>query len=115
MPYADTQALQAHLHEISQAVDPGAHGVVILDRAGWHTTARLVIPDNLTLLPLPPRSPELNPVETVWAFMRDNRPSNRLFTSYEDILDHGCEAWAKLANQPWRILTLGLRDWAHRF
>lgn len=115
MPYADTQAMQAHLQEISQAVDPGAHGVVILDRAGWHTTARLVIPDNLTLLPLPPRSPELNPVENVWAFMRDNWLSNRVFTSYEDILDHCCEAWAKLANQPWRIMTLGLRDWAHRF
>ena len=115
MPYADTEAMQAHLHEISQAVDPGAHGVVILDRAGWHTTARLVIPDNLTLLPLPPRSPELNPVENVWAFMRDNWLSNRVFTSYEDILDHCCEAWAKLADQPWRIMTLGLRDWAGGF
>ncbi len=64
---------------------------------------------------LPPRSPELNPVETVWAFIRDNWLSSRVVTSYEDILDHGCEALAKRADQPWRIVTLGLRDWAHGF
>ena len=109
----DTEAMQAHLHEISQGVDPGAHGVVILDRAGWHTTARLVIPDNLTLLPLPPRSPELNPVENVWQYLRQNWLSNRVFDTYEDILDAGCDAWNRLLAQPQAIMSLGLREWAH--
>ena len=71
------------------------------------------MPANITLLLLPPRSPELNPVENVWPFMRDNGLSNRVFSSYEDIVGHGCDAWNKLVNQPWRIMSLGLRDWAH--
>jgi transposase len=115
MPFADTEAMQAHLAEIGRAVDPGAHAVLMLDQAGWHMSARLVVPDNITLLPLPPRSPELNPVENVWQFMRDNWLSNRIFRSYEDIVDHCCEAWNKLADQPWRIMTLGRRQWAHGF
>jgi hypothetical protein len=113
MPFADTEAMQAHLIEISRAVDSGAHAVLMLDQAGWHMSARLVVPDNITLLPLPPRAPELNPVENVWQFMRDNWLSNRIFSSYEDIVDHCCEAWNKLADQPWRIMTLGHREWAH--
>ena len=67
----------AHLIEISAAVDPGAHAVLIVDQAGWHLTPKLAIPDNITVLALPPRSPELNPVENVWQFMRDNWLSNR--------------------------------------
>jgi hypothetical protein len=55
-----------HLKEISLAVDPGCPAVLMLDQAGWHGSARLPIPATITLLPLPPRSPELNPVETVW-------------------------------------------------
>ncbi len=89
--------------------------MLILDQAGWHVSGRLLIPQNITLLPLPPRSPELNPVENVWQFMRQNWLSNRVFDSYDDIVAHCCEAWNKLADQPWRIMSLGLRDWAHEF
>jgi transposase len=60
-----------HLREISLAVDPGCHAVLMLDRAGWHGATELAVPDHITLGPLPPRSPELNPVETVWPFLRD--------------------------------------------
>ena len=61
MPFCDTAAMQAHLAEISAAVAPGAHAILILDQAGWHLSKDLVVPDNITLLPLPLRSPELNP------------------------------------------------------
>ena len=64
--------MQWHLEEIASQVTPGAHAVIILDQAGWHTTAKLDIPANLTLLPLPLRSPELNPVENIWQYFRDN-------------------------------------------
>ena len=107
--------MAAQLAEISQAVAPGAHAVLLLDQAGWLLTPKLKVPDNITLLPLPSRSPELNPVENVWQFLRDNWLSNRVFGSYEEILDHCCDAWNRLIDQPWRIMTLGLRDWAHRF
>jgi putative transposase len=107
--------MEAHLAEISTAVDAGAHAVVIVDQAGWHMSPKLNIPDNITLLSLPPRSPELNPVENVWQFMRDNWLSNRIFTSYDDIVALCCEAWNSLIDQPWTIMSIGMRDWAHRF
>src|SRR3546814_451102 len=96
-------------------VAPGAHAVLLLDQAGWHGSAELVVPPNITLMPLPPRCPELNPVENVWQFMRDNWLSNRIFQSYDDIVDHCCFAWNKLVEQPWRIMSLGLRQWAYGF
>ena len=107
--------MQWHIDEISSQVRPGAHGVVMLDQAGWHTTQRLKIPENITLLPLPPRAPELNPVENIWQFMRDNWLSDRVFTSYGNIVDLSCEAWNKLIDQPWTIMSIGLRQWAHGF
>ena len=115
LPYCDTGSMNQHLAEISLAVDPGAHAVLILDRAGWHMTPRLVMPTNITLLFLPSRAPELNPVENVWQFMHDNWLSNRIFTDYDDIVAHCCEAWNKLVERPWKIISIGMRDWAHRF
>ncbi len=114
LPRCNTQSMTLHLEEISAAVAPGAHAVLLLDQAGWHGSAALDVPANITLLPLPPRSPELNPVENVWQFMRDNWLSNRVFTSYDDILDHCCHAWNRLVDQPWIIMSIGLREWAHR-
>lgn len=114
LPRCNTAAMTLHLREISQAVAPGAHAIVIVDQAGWHLSNHLAVPGNITLLPLPPKSPELNPVENVWQFMRENWLSNRVFKSYTDILDHCCFAWNNLIDQPWRIMSIGLRDWAHQ-
>ena len=72
MPHADTQAMSAHLAEIAKTVASGAHALLILDGAGWHGSAELEVPDNITLLKLPPYSPELNPMENVWAYLRAN-------------------------------------------
>jgi len=113
LPYADTEAMQLHLDEISRAVARGAHGVLLLDRAGWHTTARLVVPKNMTLIFLPSRAPELNPVENIWQFLRQTWLSNRVFETYDTIVEAACEAWRKLLAQPAIITSIGLRDWAH--
>ncbi len=78
-------------------------------------SAKLAIPDNITLMPLPPRSPELNPVENIWQFMRENWLSNRIFQSYDDIVALCCEAWNKLIERPWNIISIGMRQWAHGF
>ena len=107
--------MQAHLVEISAMVAQHAHAVLILDKAGWHLSGALVVPDNITLLPLPPRSPELNPVENIWQFMRDNWLSNRVFTGYDDIVAHCCAPWNDLIDQPWRIRSIGRRTWAEGF
>ncbi|BBU63805.1 hypothetical protein MSC49_37400 (plasmid) [Methylosinus sp. C49] len=103
------------LVEISKAVTPGAHAALVIDRAGWHMTDKLVVPSNITLVPLPAKCPELNPAENVWQFLRENWLSNRVFKSYDDIVDHCCAAWNKLIDQPWRIMSIGLREWAHGF
>lgn len=115
MPRCDTEAMTAHLQEISLHVAAGAHAVLLVDQAGWHMSSSLKVPDNITLMPLPPRAPELNPVENIWQFMRDNWLSNRVFGSYDDILAHCCQAWNKLADQPWLIMSIGMRHWAHGF
>ena len=113
LPYCDTEAMAAQLQEISQAVAPGAHAVLLLDQAGWHVSPKLRVPDNITLVLLPPRSPELNPVENVWQFLRSNWLSNRVFETYEAIIEAACEAWRKLLAQPHTITSIGTRDWAH--
>lgn len=113
LPWCDTEAMILHLQAISAKIDPGAHAVLLVDRAGWHLTPRLCVPANITILPLPPRAPELNPTENIWQFMRDNWLSNRVFKNYDDIVDHCCFAWNRLINEPWRIMSIGLRDWAH--
>jgi len=107
--------MQLHLAEISQAVAPGAHALLLMDQAGWHLSDRLVVPANITIVPLPAKSPELNPVENVWQFMRDNWLSNSVFRDHHDIVAHCCHHWNRLISQPWRIMSIGLRDWAHEF
>lgn len=76
-------------------------------------TDKLEAPANITLLPIPPRLPELNPAENVWQFIRENWLSNRAFKSYADIVDHSCFAGNSLMAQPWKIKSIGLRNWAH--
>jgi transposase len=73
----------------------------------------LKVPKNITLLFLPSRAPELNPVENIWQHLRQTYLSNRVFETYHDILDAACEAWNCIIDQPWRIMSIGLRQWAH--
>jgi putative transposase len=113
LPVADTFAMQLHLDEISRHIADGAHAVLLLDRAGWHTTGKLRMPANITPILLPSRAPELNPVENIWQYMRANWLSNRVFETYDVIIDAACEAWRKLIAQPETITSIGLRDWAH--
>jgi transposase len=114
MPRCDTQAMNLHLAEIATQIAPGAHAALLVDQAGWHLSGSLIVPSNITLIALPAKCPELNPQENIWQFMRDNWLSNRIFKSYDDIVDHCCDAWNKLVDQPWKIMSIGLRDWAYR-
>ena len=113
LPYADTDMMQLHLDEISLAVAEGAYAVLLLDRAGWHTTSKLDVPDNITPVFLPSRAPELNPVENVWQYLRQNWLSNTVFENYDAIVDAACKAWRNLIAQPETITSIGMREWAH--
>ncbi len=114
LPFANTRAMRMHLDEIACNVAAKAHGVVLMDRAGWHSTGKLKVPKNLTIVLLPSRSPELNPVENIWQYLRQNWLSNRVFEDYDAIIEAGCQAWNKLIDQPETIRSIGMREWAHK-
>ena len=100
-------------HLISRHVAEGHHAVLVLDGAGWHQPGdKLKVPDNISLLHLPPYCPELNPVENIWQFLRQNFLSHRVFESYRSIVDACCDAWIALTNAPERIRSIATRPWA---
>lgn len=104
--------MNAHLVEISRTVAPGAHAVLVLDGAGWHGGSALDVPDNISLLTLPPYSPELNPVENVWQYLRANWLAISVFDTYEDIVDACCAAWNRFADDQTAVSSITSRSWA---
>ena len=112
LPEANAEAMNLHLVEISRHVTAGAHAVLLLDRAGWHRLGgQLHLPHNISLLHLPAYSPELNPVENIWQFLRQNFLSNRVYDSYDAIVDTCCAAWSALIALPERIPSITQRIW----
>ena len=112
LPHVDVGAMNIHLAEIARRVAPGAHAVLVLDGAGWHASPRLRVPDNISLLPLPRCAPELNPVENVWEYLRQNQLSFRVWESYDAVVDACCDAWNALMRSPERIASITRRPWA---
>ena len=110
MPQANTEAMAHHLQALSEAVPAGRHAVLVLDRAGWHTTPKLAQFPNVSLLPLPAGSPELNPTEQVWQQLRDRHLANRCYDGYEQIVDACCEAWNAFTQIPDAIRSLCSRS-----
>ena len=85
VPYVNAEAMGLHLNEIAKAVAHGAHAMLIVDGAGWHGAKCLQVPDNITLVKLPLISPELNPMENVWAYLWSNKLAISVFDTYEEI------------------------------
>ena len=121
LPAANAAMINLHLAgdrrstrgQISSPVSAGAQAVVIMDGAGWHQTGgELRLPANITPLPLPPDAPELNPVENVWALLRSNTLANRIYDTYDAILDACADAWNGLTSQPEQITAIASRPWA---
>jgi transposase len=108
-PTVNTAYMNEHLRFISEQVGPRRHVVLMLDRAGWHVAKALQVPPNITLRHLPPYSPELNPVERVWAYLKGHYLSNRVFTDYNDLFAAVREAWLQLDGP--RLRTLTHTDW----
>jgi transposase len=102
--------MQKHLEEIGRTVRAGAHAILLLDRAGWHTTDKRNLPSTLTLLPLPPVSPELNAAENIWQYLRQTYLSKRVFEADEDISDAGGQAWCAMRAEAGRIKSIASRS-----
>ncbi len=112
MTRANTEAMTLMLEEISRTVAPGAHAAVVIDGAGWHTSGDLVVPANITLVPLPPYSPELNAIERLWQFMRHTLLAHRLFADLNAILDVCCQVWNQILAEPGPIRSTCGYHWA---
>jgi len=111
LPWADTAMMQLHLDALSEQVGPDRHIVLVLDNAGWHTTRGLRIPENITFLPLPACTPELNVVERLWHWIKDHEFSNRVYPDYDDLADTVCVMWQGLLSE--RIQSVCRCSWLH--
>lgn len=111
-PTVNTHYMSGYLAMLSEQIGPGRHAVLVLDNAGWHVAKTLKIPANVTLLYLPPYSPELNPIERVWGYLRSHYLSNRIYHDYDDLFDQAATAWNKL-DEP-RLTTLTATAWSGR-
>lgn len=108
-PTVNTDWMAQHLRLISEHVGNDVHVVLVMDQAGWHTARKLELPQNITILLLPPCSPELNPVERLWHWLKSHYLSNRVYEDYEQLLDVGCDAWNRLS--PDRISSVCRTEW----
>ena len=111
LPTVNAKVMDLFLARFAATLPQDVHAVLVLDGAGWHDQRALTVPDNLTLVPLPPYSPELNPVERVWLYLRERFLSLRLFDDTEAIIDACCEAWNALVAEPGRLKTLCDYPW----
>jgi hypothetical protein len=115
MPEANTGSMQEFLDRFSKTLPKDEVAVMYADQAGWHGANELRIPDNVILLPLPAYSPELNPIERIWLYLKERYLSHRLHDDYEAIVDAACEAWNKLAAEAGRITSLCSYPWLKKF
>jgi len=99
-PKVNTDTMNIFLEQFSRELPPDVHAVMVLDRAGWHTANSLNVPANVTLLHLPPKSPELNPVENLWHYLRSHHWSNRLYATWEDLRHAAADAWRRVCLVP---------------
>lgn len=110
-PLSNMDVMREHLNLISDATPMGKHSVIIMDQASWHQSYLGKEYSNVTILHIPPYSPELNPIEQVWSWLRQNELANRCFDSYEDIVDSICTAWNRFVENKSRVISLCFRHW----
>jgi transposase len=114
LPEATTTTMSLFLAEFAASLPEDVHAVLVLDGAGWHGARALAVPANVTLVPLPPYSPALNPVERAWLYLRERFLSLRVFRDYRAIVDACCNAWNRLVAEPGRLRSLCDQPWIRK-
>lgn len=109
--YVNKEIMRSHLEKISNRTAIDRHALVIMDVAGCHTEEIATDFKNLSIIKLPAYSPELNPIEQVWSWLRQHHLANRCFNGYEAIADGICEAWNDFVSNGKRIIKMCTRDW----
>lgn len=105
-PHVNTDAMNGFLRQFARELPPDVHAVMVLDQAGWHTAAALAVPANVTLVHLPPKSPELNPTENLWHYLRSHYWSNRLYETWDELKAAAVDAWRRVCLVPELIKTI---------
>lgn len=108
----NTLTMNDLLANLSRMVNENKHAVLIWDNAGFHRSDSLEVPKNITLYPLPPYSPELNPIERVWHWMRSHYLSNRVYADHDELEVAANEACSRL-DAP-RLQTITHTEWIER-
>jgi hypothetical protein len=111
LPHANTECMQIFLDRYAETIADDEHVVMVLDQAGWHGAHDLQVPACITLLALPARSPELNPAERVWLFLKERYLSHRLLDDYDAVVEATCTAWQRLVKEAGRLTTLTSYPW----
>ena len=114
LPAVDAAAMQALLDHVAASRPSDAHVVMVLDGAGWHLSRALTVPPTITLVVLLPYSPELDPVERVWLYLRERFLSLRILHSTEAIIDVCCDAWMRLVAERDRLRSLCAYPWIEK-
>lgn len=112
MPTSDTHCMNLHLQDLSRAVAADVQIALVLDNAGWHVSQGLRVPDNITLVPLPPYAPELNAMEPVWLYLKSHYLSNRAYADHDALYAAGCDAWNHFTADPERVRSVCHSAWA---
>jgi transposase len=111
VPYVNKEIMHSHLQQISDKTTSDRHAVIIMDGAGWHGEELAEDFKNLSIIKLPPYSPELNPIEQVWSWLRQHHLANRCFNGYEAIVDAVSDAWNDFVSDSKRVMKMCTRDW----
>ena len=99
-PHVNIEVMNAFLEQFAQELPADVHAAMILDRAAWHTSEKLKVPPNVTLIHLPPKSPEFNPTENLWHYLRSHYWSNRLYGTWEELKTAAVDAWRRVCLVP---------------
>jgi len=113
LPYVNTDTMNIFLDGLSKEVGIERHIALIVDNAGWHGAADLIVPSNITLVPLPPYAPELNAMEQVWEWMKTHFLYNQSYSDYEDIVEKLSDAWNQISDNTDLIKSIIHRGWIH--
>ncbi|MGF1729834.1 IS630 family transposase [Photobacterium kasasachensis] len=112
VPWTNKDAMRQHLQQISNATEKERHAVVIMDGVGWHTEDTVHRFPNVSIIKLPPYSPELNSIEQVWSWMRQHHLANQAFENYDEIVDKVCSAWNSFLSNTQRVTKMCTRSWS---
>jgi transposase len=113
-PHINTNTVNVFFEQFNQETRSHVHAVVVWDQAGFHTSKDLHVPDNITILPLPAYSPELNPVENLWHYLRSHYWANRSYESYDDLRYAAIDAWQEAALNPEIVKSVCRTPYAQR-